>query len=164
MIRFTVFGEAQPAGSKRAFMRPGMKFPVVVDDNPKSKDFKGSVAREAAKAMNGAALLDGPLFLEVTFYRVRPKGHCGKHGVRRSAPSHPDTKPDLLKVTRGVEDAMEGIVYRNDSQICGEALVKLFGEPARVEITVSSIQEARAGHKARVALPFEEALDILEGR
>lgn len=145
MIRFTVYGECQPAGSKRAFMRPGMKFPVVVDDNPNSKGWKRQIAAAAGALMQGRALLDGPLSITVTFYRPRPKGHFGSGrnagSLRASAPTHPVTKPDLLKLARAVEDALTGIVYRDDSQICEETLRKEFGEPARVEIAVGELGE-----------------------
>jgi len=148
MIRFTVFGEAQPSGSKRPFMRPGMCFPVVVDANPKAKVWKESVAREAARTMNGAPLLEGPLVLDVTFYRVRPKGHFGKHGLLPSAPSHPTTKPDRTKLLRGLEDALTGIVWRDDAQVCGGECRKEFGERAMVEVQVQEIREAaRTGCK-----------------
>jgi Holliday junction resolvase RusA-like endonuclease len=136
-IQFTVFGAAQPAGSKRAFHRPGMKFPVIVDANPKAKLWKESVAREAARAMNGASLLDGPLILTAVFYRARPKSHFGKRGLRRSAPTYPTGRPDVLKLTRGLEDAMSKVVYRDDSQIVEHREVrKQFGEPERVEVVV----------------------------
>jgi Holliday junction resolvase RusA-like endonuclease len=34
---------------------------------------------------------------------------------------------------------MTGIVYRDDAQIVRETLVKCYGEPVRVEITVESL-------------------------
>jgi hypothetical protein len=39
-ITFFVPGACKTAGSKRAFMRPGMKFPVIVDDCKKGNDRK----------------------------------------------------------------------------------------------------------------------------
>jgi Holliday junction resolvase RusA-like endonuclease len=149
MIRFTVYGTAQPAGSKRAFHRPGMRFPVVVDANPKAKGWKGSVSWEAARAMDGMPVLAGPLILEAVFYRVRPKGHFTPKGaLRPSAPVCPTGKPDVLKLTRGLEDAMTGIVYRDDSQIVEHRRVrKEYGEPARVEVIVECL-EAQHGDAA----------------
>lgn len=146
MISFTVYGEAQPAGSKRAFHKPGMRFPVVIDANPKAKIWKEQVAREAARVMAGKPLLDGALVLEATFYRVRPKSHfTGKGALRAGAPAHPTGIPDVLKLTRGLEDSMSGIVYRDDSQIVEHRMVrKAFGEPARVEVRVEAMTEGKA--------------------
>ena len=140
MIAFTVFGTAQPGGSKRAFTPRGWKRPVVVDANRKAAPWKSHVAREAAVAMSGKPLLSGPLLLVVTFYRARPKGHVGKKGnVLESAPAYPETKPDLLKTIRLVEDAMTSVVYRDDSQIVEHRARKLYGEPARVEVVVEEL-------------------------
>jgi len=43
----------------------------------------------------------------------------------------------VLKLARGVEDALSGILYMDDAQIVSERLTKLYGSPARVEITVT---------------------------
>lgn len=137
-IRFVVYGEAQPAGSKRAFVPKGWIRPVLTDANPKSKIWKEQVSREAARVAEGG-LLEGPLRLELAFYRPRPKGHFGKSGVRPSAPTFPDTRPDTTKLVRGVEDALTGILWRDDSQVCEQLARKLYGEPSRVEVLIEEM-------------------------
>jgi Holliday junction resolvase RusA-like endonuclease len=152
MIQFTVYGKSQPAGSKRAMpiyrngangrqlvtRANGSPMIAVTDDNPKSCDWKHAVASAAREAYRGA-LLDGPLSVSFTFYRVRPKGHFGKHGLNKAGrdAEYPTTKPDVLKLARAVEDALTGIVWRDDSQIVDERIAKEWGEPARVEIVVA---------------------------
>lgn len=143
---FTVLGDAQPAGSKRAFTPKGWDRPIVVDDNPKTKPWQQQVAGEAMEALAGRAaplFPEGPLAVEITFFRSRPRGHYGSGGnagrVRASAPSAPSTRPDVLKLARGVEDAMSSIVYRDDAQIVDERLRKVWGDPARVEIVVRAL-------------------------
>jgi endodeoxyribonuclease RusA len=90
-VQFTVYGEARPAGSKRAFFKAGMKRAIVIEDDRKCAGWRENVAREAAKAMNGAPLLAGPLSLQVTFYRVRPASHLKKSGgLTSSAPAYPE--------------------------------------------------------------------------
>jgi len=160
MIRFTVFGKAEPAGSKRAFSRPGMRFPVVVDANPKAKGWKSQVAVEAGKAMAGKRLLTGAVALQIVVFRPRPKGHYGtgkNAGVlKHSSPDYPDTKPDLTKLVRGTEDALRGIVWRDDAQVCRQQTGKLYGEPARAEIAIGAMDEslAFAGIGAKSQAPF----------
>lgn len=144
MIRFTVYGKAQPAGSKRGFSRGGRT--VVVDANKNAKPWKQEVTGAALGAMTVPANsdtigyhikpLEGPLIVTFAFYVARPKGHYGTKGLRPSAPDYPTTRPDLLKLARAVEDAMTGVVYRDDSQIVREELEKHYGEPARVEVIV----------------------------
>jgi Holliday junction resolvase RusA-like endonuclease len=141
-VTFTVYGQAQAAGSKRAFRHPRSGAVIVTDANKKAKPWKREVADAAATAMlahavtENGTLVDGALVLTLTFYVPRPKGHYGARGLRPSAPPHPTVRPDVLKLARGVEDAMTGVVYRDDSQIVREHLSKVYGEPARVEVIV----------------------------
>lgn len=134
MIAFTVYGKPQPAGSKKAFVRGGRA--MIVDDAKGSRPWKTMVAQTAGDLMNGRELLDGPLELSLVFVVPRPKGHFGAKGLRPSAPHYPTVKPDVLKLARAVEDALSGVVYRDDAQIVEELLAKEYGEPARVEVRV----------------------------
>lgn len=138
-MRFTVYGEPQPAGSKRGFYRPGLGVRVV-DANPKAKDWKGQVAREGALAMDGNPMLRCPIVAHFTFFRPRPKAHYGTGRnaaiLKRSAPALPAGRPDALKLARAVEDALSGVVYSDDALIVREHLIKEWGEPARVEIMI----------------------------
>lgn len=150
---FTVKGEAQPAGSKKAFVplhpktkqpyrRPGGGIVVsVVDDNPNSKKWKKLVA-QIAEHECGTPLLEGPLKVTLTFYRVRPQSHLGatglsKHG--RETP-YPITKPDAGKLARGTIDALTGVIYRDDAQIVEEIAIKRYGSPPRVEILIEEVE------------------------
>lgn len=151
MISFAVFGDAKPAGSKRAMpiyrngpfgkvlatRANGSPMIAVCDANPKSRDWKNAVASAAREAYDGE-LLDGPLVVTMSFYRPRPKGHFGKVGLSKAGreSTAPISKPDVLKLARGVEDALTGVIYRDDSQIVHETLIKTWGEPARCEIVV----------------------------
>lgn len=137
-LAFTVYGDAKAAGSKRGFKSKTGRV-VIVDANKNSKPWKQEVAAAAAEAMREAGL---PLFTDAviatfTFYRVRPAGHYGKNGLLASARPYPSIAPDSLKLARGVEDAMTGIVWKDDSLIVEEHLFKHYGEPARVEIAVT---------------------------
>jgi Holliday junction resolvase RusA-like endonuclease len=137
-----VIGLARPAGSKRAFVptnkktgqpfrRPNGGVVVsVVDDNPKSKDWKTDIKAQIYREWNGRELLDGPLWLRLVFYLPRPQSHfgSGKNAgtLRATAPTFPATKPDVLKLARGVEDALTNIVWKDDSRIVKEILEKEF--------------------------------------
>lgn len=133
----TVYGTAQPAGSKRAFYKPQLGVRIV-DANPKAKHWKDRVAQEAGKIAKG--MLEGPLHLTVQFYQPRPKSHyrTGKnaHLIKPTAPEYPTSKPDTTKLLRGVEDAMTGVLYRDDAQIVSQSAYKHYGDPARVWIRV----------------------------
>jgi len=137
---FEVLGHALPAGSKRHI--GGGR---VIDANPDSAGWKHEVALAARAAMmreNGdePVLLEGALGLALEFYRPRPAGHFGSGrnagALKPSAPAFPTTRPDASKLTRGVEDAMTGTVWRDDAQVVEQLVTKRYGEPERVRVTV----------------------------
>jgi Holliday junction resolvase RusA-like endonuclease len=133
---FTVYGEAATGGSKIPGRTKNGRL-YVRDDNPRGKDWKERVGQVAGELMKNRELYAGPLLLNVTFYRPRPKGHfTGKGALTRSAPKHPTTKPDLTKLIRPLEDALRGVVFKDDAQICETQARKRYGEPARVEVKV----------------------------
>lgn len=129
-VHFTVPGIAAPAGSKKGFYNKKAGRVIITDDSKRSRPWKAQVSEAAIEAMHGGELLDGPLLLEITFWMPRPKGHfgSGKNAavVRASAPWAPTVKPDLLKLARAVEDALTGIVYRDDAQVITEILQKAY--------------------------------------
>jgi Holliday junction resolvase RusA-like endonuclease len=157
MLSFTVFGIAQPAGSKRSFVplnkatgqpfrskTTGRVVVNTVDANSKSRDWKNAVASAAREVCGEISLLDGPLAVSMRFVLPRPKGHFGSGRnagtVKASAPTFPAGKPDVLKLARGCEDALTGVVWRDDAQIVSEVLEKHYGEPARVEFEIKEIR------------------------
>lgn len=134
-VTFTVYGVAAPAGSKTvARMKDGRAF--VRDASKRSAPWKRLVAQAAGEAMDGAPLLEGPLQLHVSVVVVRPKSHYGARGLRPSAPAAPTTRPDLTKYLRGIEDAMTGVVWRDDAQVITQSAEKRYGEPALVSVRV----------------------------
>jgi Holliday junction resolvase RusA-like endonuclease len=72
----------------------------------------------------------GPLSVNVTFYLRRPDGHYGTGRnagqLKTSAPAYPTSKPDATKLWRSTEDAMTGVVFRDDSQIVQQSVGKRY--------------------------------------
>lgn len=140
-IKFTVFGVAQPAGSKRGFVirskATGKHRAILTDANPNSRVWKEQVA-SAIRAVYTGPLLDGPLELIVKFYRPRPKGHFGAKGMNKQGQSNPfpASAPDTTKLIRGIEDALNKVLWTDDSRVVRQVATKEWGEPARAEIQV----------------------------
>jgi Holliday junction resolvase RusA-like endonuclease len=99
----------------------------MIESSRKLAPWRALVSRVAAEAMEGKQLLDEPLWMAATFAFWRPKAHyrTGKYAdmLKPSAPSAPMSYPDIEKLVRAINDAIEGIVFRNDSQIA-----RLFAE------------------------------------
>lgn len=144
-VRFMVIGKPQPAGSKTAFVNPKTGRAIITDANKNAKPWKQEIATVARGAMQGQGMFMGPLAMSVVFVLPRPKSHY-RTGVnarllKDAAPEWPATKPDTLKLTRGLEDAMSGVVYRDDAQIVQQFAEKRYchaWESAHTEVVVST--------------------------
>jgi len=160
-VVFFVAGKPEPAGSKNAFPlknrytgqwlhdASGRPIVNVVDDNPKSKDWKKTVAARAREVFHAFPTTD-PLVVWLTFFVVRPLGHMGTGRnagmIKDSAPQYPDVKPDVLKLSRAVEDALTGIVWVDDAQIIEEHIRKKYNVTPGVEVRVESLaKDSRQG-------------------
>jgi Holliday junction resolvase RusA-like endonuclease len=135
MLSFTVFGV--PAGQGSMRIAPSRSTGRMIADHPKKTvQWRNVVAARAVEELGQVEgeyeLMQGALALIARFYFPRPK----------SAPRRrlrPEVKPDLDKLVRALGDALEGVVYRNDSQIVQLRASKHYGEPARVEIAVMEL-------------------------
>jgi len=126
-ISFTVYGEAVPKARARTVRLPNG---IIKSYTPKKTASWEEAIRAAALEHRPEKLLDGPLALEATFYRLKPKSKPKKY-------LYPDTKPDLDNLIKSVKDALEGIIYTNDSRIVDEVVRKRYGDPPRVEVTIA---------------------------
>lgn len=110
---FTVYGVPIPKGSTKAFMRPGMRHPVVTHDNAKTKPWQESVVAAALDALAGAPLIESHVAVELTLTFLLPRPASAPKRVLE-----PLKKPDLDKLVRCVKDGLTRAgVYRDDSQV-----------------------------------------------
>jgi Holliday junction resolvase RusA-like endonuclease len=143
IIRFEVAGKPVPRGSKRAFpvrRKDGSLGVALSDTTGERGRLWMALVQEAARSALPADWRPqrGPIRLFVYFRLRRPKVHYTPKGaVKRSAPEHPTVKPDLTKLVRAIEDALTGIVWRDDSQIIYQTASK---EYADVDTTSVFIQ------------------------
>lgn len=134
LLSFFVPGIPAPGGSKRGFVNVYTGRVNIVDDCKRNRDWKAVVATKADEVMRAAGLeiLTFPLVVKMDFYMPRPKGHyrTGQHSalIRPSfIDAVPDKKPDVLKLARSTEDALKGIVWRDDCQTIDLHITKDYG-------------------------------------
>lgn len=144
VVAFTVLGVPVPQGSKSAFVVKGRA--VIAESNrAKLKPYRASVAEAAAAAMNGAGLVTSPVRMELYLHFPRPKSHYGRGSqaavLRVDAPAYVATRPDAGKVARAIEDALTGIVWRDDSQVADLRVVKLYGDPPRAVVRIEQLDD-----------------------
>lgn len=146
-IEFTVYGEAQPAGSKRGFAfkrKNGSTGVAISDANPKSAEWKRYV-KLAASNHRPDKLIEGPVALTLAFVRKRPAGHFNTKGLLNKqglAKPFPISAPDALKLARGVEDALTGVIWVDDAQIVEEHLTKKWGDAPGVYVVIEELTSA----------------------
>src|SRR3989338_1543920 len=95
--------------------------PVITSDNPKLRAWRDLVAKAASDAMLARGDYLGPyprppmvcaVGLDLQVFLPRPKSAPKRKRLRHQK------RPDLDKVIRGVLDALTGVVFRDDSQVC----------------------------------------------
>jgi Holliday junction resolvase RusA-like endonuclease len=149
MIEFFVAGTARTAGSKTAVEQP-FGPPKVRHAGKYTKDWMDKIAWFAMQKFGRICLLRGPLILTLWFYRERPKGHYGSGRnagrLKDSAPLRPTTLPDNVKLARAVEDALTGVIWKDDAQICDHFIHKRYCSAEQkpgVHIRVETLQETK---------------------
>lgn len=126
-VRFTVFGQAQPKGSAKAFMPKGARFPVVTSDNPALKGWETTVRHALRSVMATtpretlAALFEGPVRVVLDFHLPRPAS------LPKRVQQHVK-KPDVDKLARGAVDALNTVLIRDDSQVVELRARKVYAE------------------------------------
>lgn len=142
-IIFFVPGIPAPGGSKR-FVGIGKRTgrAILIDaGGQRNKDWRANVGHHALIAMEGKVQFERrPLMVNLTFFMPRPKYHFRRDGtLRDDAPRYHTTKPDAIKLARAAEDAMTGIIYRDDALTAAITSAKYYANPdescgCRVEI------------------------------
>jgi Holliday junction resolvase RusA-like endonuclease len=116
-VTIRAYGTPGPQGSKK-HLGSG----VMIESSKKVKPWRQDVRFAALEAVDdGWELLDGPLVVAMTFALARPKGHYrtggNAHLLRDGAPARPHGMPDLSKLVRSTEDALTGVVWKDDARV-----------------------------------------------
>lgn len=132
MIEFFVPGIPSTSGSKKGFRNPKTGGVIIAPANSKKqKQWMSDVKKFASEAYSGP-VITGPVNLYVDFVFMRPKSHYGtgrNSGVlKMSAPVEYIKKPDLAKLVRCTEDALKGVVWKDDSQVIVHNTRKMYGD------------------------------------
>jgi Holliday junction resolvase RusA-like endonuclease len=147
-ISFWVPGVPQPGGSKKGFVNPRNGRVVIVEDAKNNKPWRQSVQVFALQEYKGPPL-GGALSLSIRFVMPRPKGHyrTGKFSelLKDSAPTYHTKKPDTTKLIRSTEDALTGILWRDDAQVVSQTVVKTYGPVPGAHIMVEVVAPGREG-------------------
>lgn len=132
MIHLVIPGEPKAQGRARFSARHG--YPRAYD--PKSSaDYKKYIITIANQIT--CRPLQGPLVMKVDIFRGIPKSWPKKKQEQAlSGIIKPIIKPDCSNYLKGIEDALNGIAYMDDSQIVLVHVTKQYAAEPRAEIRV----------------------------
>lgn len=134
MIIVTI--EGPPVAKGRAKLRRHANF-VQSYTPAKTRHYEDRIRCEAVAAMGGREPLNEAVAVTVTAYRPIPKA-MPKRDRQNACDGilKPTTKPDLDNNAKCALDALNGIVFRDDSLVTDLIVRKRYSERPRLVITV----------------------------
>jgi len=103
----------------------------------KTASYENLVKVKAEEAMKGRPAIDGAVAVTIWLWVTPPASWSQKK--RRQALSHeilPTSKPDVDNVIKGIFDAMNEIVWKDDKQAVDVSIRKRYSETARATVEV----------------------------
>ena len=145
IIRFFVPGIPSTSGSKRGFVNPKTGGVIIAPTNSKKqKQWMSDVKKFGKEACGDGPLYLGPVILTIDFKLMRPKNHYGtgrNAGVlKKSAARYHLKKPDLTKLVRCTEDALKGVVWKDDSQVVRQNVGKYYSSKPGAQVIIECLE------------------------
>jgi Holliday junction resolvase RusA-like endonuclease len=91
----------------------------------------------ASEVLGDRAPIEVPVSFELTAVFAVPSSWSGKKRQRALDGEIKPGKPDLDNIAKAWSDAFNGVVFRDDSQICNMTLAKRYGAKPLVCVTVT---------------------------
>lgn len=142
---FIIPGKAVAQGRPRFTTRP---YPHAVDPRP-SREYKARIQQLAmALPERPDAPLTGPVMLIVHEYRGVPKSWSKKRRKEALENGYAVAKPDLDNVVKTVMDALIGVFWADDNQVCFILALKAYAEEPGVYVCVNELGKIATAIKA----------------
>ena len=132
-ITFSVPGDPVPQPRPRVTTRGKHGHAYTPASHP-IHAYRAAIAA-AARAAGATPTDAAPLTLIVDLVFERPKSHFLKRGLKANAPRLP--RPDCSNVLKGLEDALNGVAWVDDTQIGRLVVEKTYGTEARTTVRIS---------------------------
>ena len=139
MVTFKV--DADPVGKQRArYAKRGNHVMAYTPD--KTRNYESLIKEAAIEAMGSSEPLETPVTLYLYIRAPIPKSLSKKrieaclNGLEK-----PIKKPDASNVLKSVEDAMNGVVYKDDSQIVNIHVSKVYSSVSGIDVCIKECLE-----------------------
>jgi|LakMenEpi03Aug12_release.lakeMendotaPanAssembly.Ray.scaffolds.fasta_scaffold25435_11 Holliday junction resolvase RusA-like endonuclease len=135
IVEFRVPGDPQGKGRPRHSAKTG-----AVYTPSKTKRYEKVVADLAKLAMGEQLPIEGPVMLQLTALFPIPQSWSKRKKVQAAKGElFPTVKPDFDNVAKAISDAMNKIVFNDDSQVVYSVISKVYAERPGVKVIVSKI-------------------------
>lgn len=115
--------------------RPKFTRKVIAYKDKSDRDYEKLVAAEYMK-QSGHNFGDAPISMRIVIHRPLPKSK--KKSIKLE---HDTVKPDVDNIFKAISDALNGIAYDDDKQICEAYIIKLPRTREAEEHVTITIQE-----------------------
>jgi Holliday junction resolvase RusA-like endonuclease len=89
--------------------------------------------------MDGDPPLEGPLSLSLRFrFPIRKTGTKASKAAKAAGEIAPTVKPDWDNAAKSICDALNGVVFRDDSQIVRAFVTKVYSDRPGVDVRVEA--------------------------
>lgn len=135
-MKLIIEGKPEPQLRPRA-RRTGNS--IQLYDPEKTSNYKKYVTLTAKQQWKDKPL-EGELQVVMDIYRQIPKSTSKKRrGLKNDRIIRPTVKPDIDNYTKGILDSLNGICYKDDSQIVSLIANKYYSDEPRVEIEIREL-------------------------
>lgn len=129
VLEARIFGLPVAQGRPRAFKMPSGQ--IRVYDPATARDWKRTVQAQVI-TQRPPMPVEGPLKMALDFILPRPQSLPKRE-------QFPTRRPDLSNMLKAIEDALTGIVYRDDAQIVRLEIAKDYGPAPGVLIRIERV-------------------------
>lgn len=137
-VTVVLSGEPQGKGRARAVVRG--KFATMYTP-AKTRTYEGMIRTAAMDAMAGRNPISEPVEITLSAVFAIPQSWSQKKRHKAiSGEIRPTKKPDIDNVIKAWADAMNGVVFADDSQIVKGTFAKTYGPAPLVAVTIKPLE------------------------
>lgn len=139
-IRFEVYGEPVGKGRPRFNFKRGRGYTRVYTPR-KTIEYENMIKRSYINAAGGIKFGDNAqleIYINAYYGIAESKSKRVKEKMRQGE-IRPTKKPDIDNVVKSVLDGLNGIAYRDDTQIVSLTCKKIFADEAKIEVYISEV-------------------------
>lgn len=141
IVKFTVPGAPVGKGRPRVATRGGRFAQMYTPE--KTASYENLVALAAQTAMAGRGLIEGPVDVDLVILLPIPVSWSKKKKqAALQGLVYPTKKPDIDNVEKAIFDAINGVVWHDDVQVCDVSKRKRYAEVPGVHVVVTPIAGA----------------------